>query len=220
MRRPGEMRPDGGLDEVEDGSALRSEGFGDREHALYETGALRGIGSEGAFAPEDGFPQRALRPVVGRLDALDPGEGPEAAVALEDIPAEGGGLLLRRGRAPSEEALQTGSLALEQGLEAGVGDLSGEIPAVGLRDGLLGPQPGIADTGGSLVPQLLQGREVALQMCPAEATFGIGVPMVGGPAVRPDGAGVVRAHQRVEGLGASAPVDQEDRKDAGSGSPE
>ena len=90
-----------------------------------------------------------------------------------------------------------------------MGDLAGEIPAVGFRI-TTSAWASVADPGEFIVPQLFQGLRQP-EMRPAEAPLGIAVPAlrVQRPSRYP---GVVQPYQRVEGLGASSPVDQEDRR--------
>jgi len=77
------------LQESEDRPSLRPEALADREHPLDEARSRRARGSKRALAPQDGFSEGALRGVVGRLQALDLGEGPEGGAVLAEVGDEG-----------------------------------------------------------------------------------------------------------------------------------
>jgi hypothetical protein len=66
-------------------------GGGDGHDALDEAGAVSTLSAETALAPENGWAERTLGGVVGRLDASDVSEGPEGGPGIEQVDAEGTG---------------------------------------------------------------------------------------------------------------------------------
>src|SRR6266540_6778093 len=78
-----------GLGEVGE-ERLFAEPAGDRggEEPLDGAFASVGLAAEREFAVDDGAAEAALGMVVGRLDAVGVGEGPEGGPALEEVPGE------------------------------------------------------------------------------------------------------------------------------------
>ena len=46
------------------------------------------LGAKAAFAPQDTWANRALRRIVGRLDAFDPHERPQRVIQFADLPTD------------------------------------------------------------------------------------------------------------------------------------
>src|SRR6185312_1951103 len=85
--RPCESGFAGGGHVVEHVAPLHPQRGDDRENALYETAAVRAVGTEAGLAPHHAVADPVLAGVVCRLDAFDVGEGPERGLQLQDLAA-------------------------------------------------------------------------------------------------------------------------------------
>jgi hypothetical protein len=72
----------------EDIAAGPAAGLDDRQHPFDEPAAGGGLGADTELSPDDGLPQRTLGGVIGWLDALDFGEGPEVLAVFPEFLAE------------------------------------------------------------------------------------------------------------------------------------
>jgi hypothetical protein len=165
----------------EERAPLQRAGDRGREQPLDRLLAAVGLAAEREFAVDDGAAQAALGVVVGRLDAVDEGEGRERRPALEQVGGEQavilrlGALARRLLEQRSEFVLeradlfdQAGAVAVLSVLVPG-GERSGCDLQAGLAELFLGGEPLAV---GAEVPDEVRTAELAL----------FGVEVVAGPA--------------------------------------
>ena len=86
-----------------------AEGVRDGHDALGEAAASIALRAEALLAPEDEGAEFTLGVIVGRLDAVVVGEGPESALVLEDVGAGTADTADAEAHAFYEEGLDHGS---------------------------------------------------------------------------------------------------------------
>ena len=179
------MRGDQFAEVGEQRAVLLAAGDGDRERALGEAFTVVALGAEREFSVDDGAAERALGGIVGGLDAVQDGEGPQGGPDLEQVVGE---LAVPAG----PPALRAG--CLEQASEFGLdrGDLGLELVAVvvlvlvGAPGGehLVGERDALFSEGFLFAQTVGVAAEITLEVRPAHLPPG-GVEMgVAVPAVR------------------------------------
>ena len=76
---------------VEDAALLLAQGVAHREQALHEAAAVGTVGAEAGVAPQHAMTKGSFGLVIGRLDALPSGEGPQRRLQVEEVGAGGRG---------------------------------------------------------------------------------------------------------------------------------
>jgi len=190
---------DAGAEDVgqvgEERASLEAAGDRGGEQSFDRSLALLGIDAKREFAVDDGAAEAAFGVVVGRLDPVGVGEGPERGPAVEEILGKGAVVLGARAF-PRCVFEQRAELCLQRrrlGLEAG--------PVAVLLVGAPGVEEVVCDLEAVAAETLLfahalaVGGEVSEQVGPAELpAAGIEV-VVAAPAVGADDAGEPLAEQ-------------------------
>lgn len=182
-------------EEVEQRATLQPACLGDREHPLGKALAGLRLAAEGDLAVDHRASQSALGAVVGRLDAVDLGEGPKRRLELQQVAGEGA-------KTAVEGALL--AMGLQQGPQPALdgSDLAGQALAVAVGGEGLPSREQLATGFKALLPEAaLIGKafgvaaEVAQEVRPADLAAGRVQGVMGPPAIGGGDAGEALADQ-------------------------